>query len=72
MNSEILTIKDLALMLKVKPVTIYKLAGKGRIPGVKIAGSWRFKKSIIDEWMESTERKPVARTEKQNKELIPA
>ncbi|MBN2753269.1 MAG: helix-turn-helix domain-containing protein [Candidatus Goldbacteria bacterium] len=72
MSGEILTIKDLALMLKVKPVTIYKLAGKGRIPGVKIAGSWRFKKSIIDEWMESPERKPVSRTEKINKELIPA
>lgn len=72
MNTEILTIKDLALLLKVKPVTIYKLAGRGRIPGVKIAGSWRFKKSVIDEWMESPERKPVSRREKQEKELIPA
>jgi excisionase family DNA binding protein len=53
MNDEIWTIREVAEFLKVKPVTIYKLANQGRIPGVKIAGSWRFNKKLMYEWIET-------------------
>jgi excisionase family DNA binding protein len=52
MNEEILTIKDVAQFLKVKPVTIYKLLSLKKIPGVKISGSWRFQSGLIEEWIE--------------------
>ncbi len=31
--------------------TVYKLARKGLIPSLKIAGQWRFKKDVIDKWI---------------------
>lgn len=30
----------------------YRLAAKGEIPGFKVGGSWRFRKSEIDTWIE--------------------
>ena len=51
MNNEIMNIKDLSSYLKINEKTIYKLAKKGKLPGVKIGGMWRFKKEAIDNWM---------------------
>jgi excisionase family DNA binding protein len=32
--------------------TVYKLARSGQIPSIKIAGQWRFKKNLIDKWID--------------------
>lgn len=45
----ILDIGDAAEYLHIKKWTLYRLAKKGRIPGVKIGGQWRFKKSVLDQ-----------------------
>ena len=50
MNSEIMTLEEVASYLKVKPQTIYTWAQEKKIPAAKIGKEWRFKKSIIDEW----------------------
>lgn len=52
MEDEILTVKEVAEYLKMNPRTVYKLAQDGQIPGVKIASQWRFKKSLVNEWLE--------------------
>ena len=52
MESDILTIKEVAEYLKVKEKTAYKLVAEGKIPGFKVGGSWRFKQSEIDKWIE--------------------
>ena len=52
MNEEILTVKELAKYLKMDEHTVYRLARKGVLPGVKIGGEWRFKKDLIDKWIE--------------------
>ncbi|MEQ8694234.1 MAG: helix-turn-helix domain-containing protein [Gammaproteobacteria bacterium] len=52
MESEILTIKEVAEYLKVKEKTAYKLVAEGKIPGFKVGGSWRFRKQEIEEWIE--------------------
>lgn len=52
MDEEILTIKDIAIFLKVRPVTIYKLLSLKKIPGVKISGAWRFRRGLIMEWID--------------------
>jgi len=31
--------------------TIYRLSRSGRIPSIKIAGQWRFKKDVLDNWV---------------------
>lgn len=52
METEILTIKEVAEYLKVKEKTAYKLVAEGKIPGFKVGGSWRFRKQEIEEWIE--------------------
>jgi excisionase family DNA binding protein len=47
----IMTVKQLAEYLQMNEHTIYKLARSGKIPSIKIAGQWRFKKDIIDKWI---------------------
>jgi excisionase family DNA binding protein len=71
MNDEIWTIREVAEFLQVKPVTIYKLANQGRIPGIKIAGSWRFNKKLMHEWIE-TDCKRALKFKKSKMGLHPA
>jgi len=52
MKEEILTVKELAKYLKMDEHTIYRLARRGILPAVKIGGEWRFKKDLIDRWIE--------------------
>lgn len=47
---EMMTVKEVAEYLKMKPVTIYKLAKEGKIPAFKVASFWRFKKDLIERW----------------------
>ena len=49
---EILTIDDVATYLRLKPQTIYKWAREKRIPAAKLGREWRFRKSIIDRWLD--------------------
>jgi len=49
---EILTAKQLAEYLQMDEHTIYRLAKKGKIPAMKIGAEWRFKKNLIDKWIE--------------------
>jgi len=49
---EILTAKQLSEYLQMDEHTIYRLAKKGKIPAMKIGAEWRFKKNLIDKWIE--------------------
>lgn len=49
--SEILTIEELAVYLKVAKSTLYKLAQEGRLPAQKVGRHWRFQKQAIDRWL---------------------
>ncbi len=51
-EDEILTIREVARYLKMNERSIYKLAHQGLIPTVKIASQWRFRKNLIDAWLE--------------------
>lgn len=48
---EIMTVKQVAEYLQIDIQSIYKMAQRDKIPCAKIAGQWRFKKSILDEWL---------------------
>ena len=51
MSDEILTIKEVADYLKVAEKTIYRLVGSKKLPGFKVGGIWRFRKSEVDNWI---------------------
>jgi excisionase family DNA binding protein len=52
----VFTVQELALYLRMKPLTIYKHASSGKLPGFKVGSHWRFKKTTIDSWIESQEK----------------
>jgi len=49
---EILTLEEVANYLRLKPQTIYKWAQEKRIPAVKLGKEWRFRRSILDRWLD--------------------
>ncbi len=53
-----MTVRDVANFLNVDEKTVYRLAQRGELPGFKVAGTWRFKREDIDQWVE--ERKKAA------------
>lgn len=51
MQTDVMTIRELAAYLKMAEKTLYRLAAEGAVPGFKVGGSWRFRKSEIDKWI---------------------
>lgn len=52
MAENILTIREVAELLKINEKTAYKLAADAKIPGFKVGGSWRFDRSTIAKWID--------------------
>lgn len=57
MTSEIMTIQEVAEYLRLNEKTTYRLASDGKLPGFKVGGAWRFRKSEIDRWIVKQEQK---------------
>jgi excisionase family DNA binding protein len=53
MTENILTIQEVADLLKINEKTVYKLAAAAKIPGFKVGGSWRFDHATIATWIKS-------------------
>lgn len=53
MKNEIMTVREVAAYLKIKEKTAYRLTADGNIPGFKVGGSWRYKRTTIDQWIEN-------------------
>ncbi len=49
---EILTVKEMAQFLKMNERTVLKMAQTGAIPAAKIGGQWRFKRGLVDRWLD--------------------
>lgn len=56
MKNSVMTVREVAKYLRMKPVTIYKHAQEGKIPAFKVGTSWRFKKKTIDGWIAEQEQ----------------
>ena len=50
-KKQIMTIKEVAKYLGVHPITVYRLVKDTDIPVFKLQGQWRFKKDMLDEWL---------------------
>ena len=60
--SDILTLKDTAQYLRVTKQTVYNMVKKGRIKAYKVGREWRFFRSNIMEYLESTSRNRILST----------
>ena len=61
---EVMNIRRTAEYLGVNPETLYKYAKEGSIPAFKLGNRWKFKKSVLDAWMERECRIGEARGKK--------
>ena len=52
MADPILTLPEVAVLLKVAEKTVYTMAQKGQIPAFKVRGQWRFKHDDLDAWID--------------------
>ena len=52
-RTQIMTPKEAAKYLGFHLVTVYRLLKKREIPATKIGGQWRFKKDVLDAWLNS-------------------
>ncbi len=50
-DSEIFTLEEVAVYLKAGKKTVYRLVQQGEIPGFKLGGTWRFRRSELDRWI---------------------
>ena len=55
----VFTVQELAGYLRMKPLTIYKHASTGKLPGFKVGSHWRFKKQTIDRWIQAQENSNI-------------
>lgn len=58
---EVMTVKQLAEYLQLSEMTIYKLANSSSILATKVGRCWRFRKQLVDEWLENGGKPWVAR-----------
>ncbi|GGQ93564.1 helix-turn-helix domain-containing protein [Deinococcus ruber] len=50
-QDEVLTLEELAALLKVSETTAYSLVRGGELPGRKVGREWRFLKTRVFEWL---------------------
>ncbi len=47
-KEDILTLKQVAELLKISPLTVHRLTQKGALPGSKIGSQWRYWRANIE------------------------
>ncbi len=48
----LMTLRELAGYLGLNQRTVLKLAGEGEVPGIRLGAQWRFKRDVIDAWLD--------------------
>ena len=54
---EVMDVRMAAQYLGISPDTLYMYASTGFVPAFKLGNRWRFRKSRLDEWMQTEEEK---------------
>ena len=49
---EVMNIREASHYLGISPDTLYRYVTAERVPAFKLGNRWRFKKTVLDEWME--------------------
>jgi excisionase family DNA binding protein len=51
MQEILLTTEQVADYLRIDKFTLYRLVSLRKIPAFKVGNQWRFKKTMIDDWL---------------------
>jgi excisionase family DNA binding protein len=52
MQENLLTTEQVAQYLKIDKFTLYRLVTRGKIPAFKVGNQWRFKRRLLEDWLE--------------------
>ena len=55
-----MTTGEVARYLRVDKYTIYRLVAKGKLPAFKVGNQWRFKRSILERWLNQNRNAPFS------------
>ena len=47
-----MTLREASQYLGISPDTLYKYLNEAKIPAFKLGNRWRFKKDLLDRWIE--------------------
>jgi excisionase family DNA binding protein len=61
---EVMDIREASQYLGVSRETLYKYVYEDRIPAFKLGNRWKFKKTVLDRWMERQSVRNEERTER--------
>jgi excisionase family DNA binding protein len=65
---EVMTLREASEYLGISPDTLYKYLSEKSIPAFKLGNRWRFKKDLLDRWMErKIERTELVKESKQKR-----
>ena len=62
LDDRLMTVRQLAAYLNINERTVLKLVCEGALPGVKVGNQWRFRKAMIDTWLDDQMLGVVPRT----------
>jgi excisionase family DNA binding protein len=51
-SREVMNLREASHYLGVSPDTLYRYISEDRIPAFKLGNRWKFKKTILDRWIE--------------------
>lgn len=57
-SGEILTLKEVARLLRITEKTAYTMAQNKELPAFKVRGQWRFRGEDLDRWIEEQKAQP--------------
>jgi excisionase family DNA binding protein len=55
MPTTVMTLEEVATLLRVHPSTVYRLLRLGHLPAFKLGSDWRFRKESIEDWVKKQE-----------------
>ncbi len=55
---EVMTVREASHYLGVSKETLYKYLLEDRVPAFRLGNRWRFKKAVLDRWMEAQSAQP--------------
>lgn len=67
---EVMTLREASQYLGITPDTLYKYLGERSIPAFKLGNRWRFKKDLLDRWMERKSEAIELPSDRRRKRLL--
>lgn len=65
-SREVMNIREASHYLGISPDTLYRYIYEDQIPAFKLGNRWKFKKTVLDRWMEKKISRGTSRAKKRS------